>query len=60
MEIGLQMIFTSYGWNDIRDNQVYTEEVELALLAEKLGFDVVWPVSRQLPRKHSGTLRADG
>ena len=44
MEIGLQMIFASYGWNDIRDNQVYTEEVELALLAEKLDFDVVWPV----------------
>ena len=34
MEIGLQMIFASYGWNDIGDNEVYAEEVALAQLAE--------------------------
>ena len=44
MEIGLQMIFASHGWDDIEDSQVYAEEVALARMAEELGFDVVWPV----------------
>lgn len=44
MEFGLQMIFASYGWEDIDDGRVYAEEVELAKLAEDLDFDVVWPV----------------
>lgn len=45
MDIGLQLIFSSYGWkNGITDGQVYKEELGLALLAEELGFDAVWPV----------------
>lgn len=44
MEVGLQMIFASYGWEGIGDDQVYQEEVELAKAAEPLGFDVIWPV----------------
>lgn len=43
MEIGLQMIFASHGWDDIENSRVYAEEVALARIAEELGFDVVWP-----------------
>lgn len=44
MEVGLQMIFASYGWHGISDSQVYDEEVTLALQADELGFDTLWPV----------------
>ncbi|MBV1876763.1 MAG: LLM class flavin-dependent oxidoreductase [Pseudomonadales bacterium] len=44
MEVGLQMIFASYGWNDVDDGQVYKEEVEMAIAAEEMGFGTVWPV----------------
>lgn len=45
MEVGLQIIFTSYGWdNDMSDGQVYEEEIGLALQAEGLGFEAIWPV----------------
>jgi alkanesulfonate monooxygenase SsuD/methylene tetrahydromethanopterin reductase-like flavin-dependent oxidoreductase (luciferase family) len=45
MRVGLQMIFQSYGYpEDVSDGQVYDEEVGLAVLAEELGFDALWPV----------------
>jgi alkanesulfonate monooxygenase SsuD/methylene tetrahydromethanopterin reductase-like flavin-dependent oxidoreductase (luciferase family) len=44
MEVGLQMIFASHGWHGISDSQVYDEEVTLALQADELGFDTLWPV----------------
>jgi alkanesulfonate monooxygenase SsuD/methylene tetrahydromethanopterin reductase-like flavin-dependent oxidoreductase (luciferase family) len=45
MDVGLQLIFTSYGWdNGITDSQVYEDELRLAHLAEELGFDAMWPV----------------
>src|SRR4051812_46384035 len=44
MDVGIQMIFTSHGWPGISDGQVYDEELRLALLAEDLGFDVLWSV----------------
>ena len=44
MDVGTQHFFPSYGWDNITDGQVYTDEVELALMAEDLGFDVVWAV----------------
>ena len=45
MDIGLQSLFSSYGWqNGITDGQVYREELKLAQLAEELDFDAVWPV----------------
>ena len=45
MDIGLQLLFSSYGWQDgITDAQVYQEELVLAQLAEELGFDAFWPV----------------
>lgn len=45
MDVGLQVIFTSYGWDDsVTDAQVYEEELRLIRQAEPLGFDAVWPV----------------
>lgn len=44
MDVGMQMVFTSHGWNGISDGQVYDEEIRLALLADELGFDVIWSV----------------
>jgi alkanesulfonate monooxygenase SsuD/methylene tetrahydromethanopterin reductase-like flavin-dependent oxidoreductase (luciferase family) len=42
VEVGVQLIFASDGWPGITDQQLYDEEVRIALLAEELGFDVVW------------------
>jgi len=44
MDVGIQTIFSSQGWDGITDAQVYDEDTELALLAEEVGFDVVWAV----------------
>jgi alkanesulfonate monooxygenase SsuD/methylene tetrahydromethanopterin reductase-like flavin-dependent oxidoreductase (luciferase family) len=44
MDVGLQMVFASYGWDDVSDKQVWDEEVKLARLAADLGFDVLWSV----------------
>jgi alkanesulfonate monooxygenase SsuD/methylene tetrahydromethanopterin reductase-like flavin-dependent oxidoreductase (luciferase family) len=44
MDVGVQTIFASHGWPGITDNQVYEEDTRLALLAEQLGYDVVWAV----------------
>jgi alkanesulfonate monooxygenase SsuD/methylene tetrahydromethanopterin reductase-like flavin-dependent oxidoreductase (luciferase family) len=44
MEVGMQMIFTSHGYDDVSDGQVYDEEIQLAMLAEELGFGSLWPV----------------
>ena len=44
MDVGIQTIFASHGWEGITDAQVYEEDTRLALLAADLGFDVVWAV----------------
>jgi alkanesulfonate monooxygenase SsuD/methylene tetrahydromethanopterin reductase-like flavin-dependent oxidoreductase (luciferase family) len=44
MDVGIQTLFASHGWPGIGDGQVYAEDTKLALLAEELGFDVVWAV----------------
>jgi len=45
MEVGIQMIFQSFGYGpDMTDGEVYDDELALAVLAEELGFDAVWPV----------------
>jgi hypothetical protein len=44
MDVGIQMVFASYGWSDISDAQVWNEEIRLARLADELGFDVLWSV----------------
>lgn len=44
MDVGIQMVFASYGWDNIGDAQVWDEELRLARLADELGFDVLWSV----------------
>ena len=44
MDVGVQMVFASYGWDGIGDAQVWDEELRLARLADELGFDVLWSV----------------
>ena len=44
MDVGLQMIFATYGWSNVSDEQAWDEELRLARLAAGLGFDVLWSV----------------
>ena len=44
MDVGVLTLFASHGWDDVSDGDVYREDTRLALLAEELGFDVVWAV----------------
>ena len=45
MRVGVQMIFQAWGYDGaITDAQVVDEELRLALLADELGFDALWPV----------------
>jgi alkanesulfonate monooxygenase SsuD/methylene tetrahydromethanopterin reductase-like flavin-dependent oxidoreductase (luciferase family) len=44
MDVGLQMVFASYGWTDVSDKQVWEEELRLARLAADSGFDALWSV----------------
>ncbi len=44
MDVGLPMVFASYGWTNVSDRQVWEEEIRLARLADELGFDVLWAV----------------
>ena len=41
IQIGLCQIAQSFGYDDISDTQVYDEEIDNALLAEELGYDLV-------------------
>jgi alkanesulfonate monooxygenase SsuD/methylene tetrahydromethanopterin reductase-like flavin-dependent oxidoreductase (luciferase family) len=42
MDVGLMMIFSSYGWEGISNRQVWDEDLRLARQAPGLGFDVLW------------------
>ena len=42
MDVGMMMVFASYGWENTSDDQVWDEEIRLARLAADLGFDVLW------------------
>ena len=42
MDVGMMMLFASYGWEDIGDDQVWEEELKLARIAADSGFDVLW------------------
>ena len=42
MDIGMMMVFASYGWDDCSDARVWDEEIRLARLAADLGFDCLW------------------
>jgi alkanesulfonate monooxygenase SsuD/methylene tetrahydromethanopterin reductase-like flavin-dependent oxidoreductase (luciferase family) len=42
MDVGMMMVFASYGWDDCPDDRVWNEEIKLARLAADLGFDCLW------------------
>ena len=33
MDVGLQMVFTGFGWDEISDQQVWDEELKIAEIA---------------------------
>jgi alkanesulfonate monooxygenase SsuD/methylene tetrahydromethanopterin reductase-like flavin-dependent oxidoreductase (luciferase family) len=44
MDVGIQMVLATYGWQGMSDDQAWDEEIRLARLAEELGFDALWAV----------------
>ena len=44
MQIGMEQVFQSWGYDNITDAEVYDEELELALMADQLGIDELWVV----------------
>ena len=42
MDVGMMMVFASYGWDNCSDDRVWDEEIRLARLAADLGFDCLW------------------
>ncbi len=42
MDVGMMMVFTSYGWDECTDARVWEEELHLAALAADSGFDCLW------------------
>ena len=42
MDVGMMMIFSSYGWEGESDSQIWEEELRLAEIAADAGFDCLW------------------
>ena len=42
MDVGMMMIFSSYGWEEGSDGQMWEEELRLAEIAADAGFDCLW------------------
>lgn len=42
MDVGMMLLFASYGWEDCSDQRVWDEELRLARLAAESGFDCLW------------------
>ena len=42
MDVGMMMIFSSYGWENGSDDRMWQEELRLAELAADAGFDCLW------------------
>ena len=42
MDVGMMMIFSSYGWEDSSDGQMWEEELRLAEIAADSGFNCLW------------------
>ncbi|MFN0305935.1 MAG: LLM class flavin-dependent oxidoreductase [Burkholderiales bacterium] len=42
MDVGMMMLFSSYGWENTSDGEVWDEEIRLARMAAESGFDVLW------------------
>src|SRR5260370_18839888 len=44
MDVGIQMVLATYGWQGMSDDQAGDEGIRLARLADELGFDALWAV----------------
>ncbi len=44
MHVGMIQVMQSWGWEGISDDQVYEEELTMAVEADTLGYDSVWVV----------------
>src|SRR6202035_1332863 len=44
MDVGIQMVLATYGWQGMTDDEAWDEEIRLARLADELGFDALWAV----------------
>ena len=42
MDVGMMMLFSSYGWDDGSDGQMWEEDLRLAEIAADAGFDCLW------------------
>ncbi len=42
MDVGMMMIYSSYGWEEGSDGQMWEEELRLAEIAADSGFDCLW------------------
>ena len=42
MDVGMMMVFASYGWENCPDERVWEEEIRLARIAADSGFDCLW------------------
>ena len=42
MDVGMMMLFSSYGWGDGSDGQMWEEDLRLAEIAADAGFDCLW------------------
>jgi alkanesulfonate monooxygenase SsuD/methylene tetrahydromethanopterin reductase-like flavin-dependent oxidoreductase (luciferase family) len=42
MDVGMMMVFASYGWESCSDDRVWDEEIRLARIAADSGFDCLW------------------
>lgn len=42
MDVGMMMVFASYGWENCSDDRVWDEEIRLARIAADSGFDALW------------------
>jgi len=42
MDVGMMMVFASYGWESCPDDRVWNEEIRLARIAADSGFDCLW------------------
>ena len=42
MDVGMMMIFSSYGWEEGSDGLMWEEELRLAEIAADSGFDCLW------------------
>ena len=42
MDVGMMMVFSSYGWEEGSDAQMWEEELKLAEIAAGSGFDSLW------------------